>query len=97
MASILYSSALDLLDSLGRIVLSPLLSGSLLLSAIYYLDTVRHVLASVVERLPHRIATIIVGLPVVLLPTAITALRVLFALGIVSSINRGLNKATSNS
>jgi all-trans-retinol dehydrogenase (NAD+) len=95
MASILYSPTIDLLDSLGRIVLSPLLSGPLLLSATYYRNTIRYVLASVAERLPHHIAT--TAASAVSLLTAIKALRVLFALGIVSSVNRGLNRAASNS
>jgi NAD(P)-dependent dehydrogenase (short-subunit alcohol dehydrogenase family) len=95
MAAILYSPAIDVVDSLGRFVLSPLLSGPLLLAATYYPDTVRDLLASVAQRLPDYVAT--KASTAVALPTAMTALRVLFALGVVSSVNQTLNTAAHNS
>jgi NAD(P)-dependent dehydrogenase (short-subunit alcohol dehydrogenase family) len=95
MASVLYSPVIDIVDNVSRVVLLPILSGPLLLSATYYPDTVRNVLASVADKLPSSVAAIATS--AVTLPTALKALRILFTLGVISTMNRTLNTAASNS
>ncbi|KAK3313346.1 hypothetical protein B0H66DRAFT_565922 [Apodospora peruviana] len=92
MASILYSPAVDWVDSLKRIVLSPILSGPLLLSAIYYPDTVHDVLSSVADKLPEQFSAATISLS-----TVITVLKTLFSLGVIRSANSTLNSIASNS
>ncbi|KAK4251303.1 hypothetical protein C7999DRAFT_28034 [Corynascus novoguineensis] len=94
MASILYSPVIDLLDSAVRMVLSPLLTGPILLSFTYLPDTVRHVLATVAQHLPEQLASSLTSLPHA---NAITALRVLVGLGVVRTVNRVLNTMAANS
>ncbi|KAL2130255.1 hypothetical protein VTI74DRAFT_6694 [Chaetomium olivicolor] len=94
MASFLYSPAIDAVASVGRMVLSPFLSGPILLSVTYYPDTVRHIIASIAKNLPEQVATSLPSLPHA---TAITALRVLVALGLLRTVNRALNTIASNS
>jgi NAD(P)-dependent dehydrogenase (short-subunit alcohol dehydrogenase family) len=94
MASFLYSPAINVLASAGRLVLSPFLSGPLLLSATYYPDTVRHIIASITTNLPEQVLTWLSSLPH---PPAITTLRVLVALSLLRTVNRALNTMASNS
>lgn len=94
MASILYSPAIDVLASAGRIILSPLLSAPILLSVTYYPDAVRQVVASVAKSLPQQVVASLSSLPC--LP-AITALRVLVVLSLLRTANRALNTVASNS
>ena len=94
MASILYSPAIDALATLGRTILSPFVSGPILLSATCYPNTVRHVLDSVAKHLPEQIAAPLTSIPCT---TAITVLRTVVALGVLSIVNRALNTMASNS
>jgi all-trans-retinol dehydrogenase (NAD+) len=94
MASVVYSPAIDSIASLGRMSLSPLLSGPLLLFATYYPDTLRDIITSVAKNLPEQAVTWLSSLP---LPPAVTALRVLVGLGLVGTVNRALNTMASNS
>jgi len=98
MAAIL-SSAADAIAGLSRIFLSPFATGPLVLSATYFPDTVRHVVASVTGKLPDHLAT---GLfrsipPLFNSPIGITALWAVFALGTVVKVNRVLSTIASNS
>lgn len=94
MASILYSPAIDAIASVGRMVLSPFLSGPILLFVTQYPETVRHIAASIAKNLPEQAVTWLSSLPH---PPAVTALRVLVALGVIRSVNGALNTWASNS
>ncbi|KAL2019088.1 hypothetical protein VTK56DRAFT_10119 [Thermocarpiscus australiensis] len=94
MASVLYSPAVDVVASVGRMVLSPLLSGPVLLSVTYCPDAVRQVVSSVAKALPEQIAALLTSLPD---PPAVTALRLLVVLGLFRTANRVLNTLASNS
>ena len=94
MASVLYSPAIDVIASVGRMVLSPFLSGPLLLSVTYFPETVQHIVASIAQHLPEQAAASLLSLST---PLAITALRALVALGLLRTVNRALNSMASNS
>jgi NAD(P)-dependent dehydrogenase (short-subunit alcohol dehydrogenase family) len=94
MASILYSSVIDMIDSATGMILSPFLTGPILLSLTYYPDTVRGVIATVAKHLPEPVAVSLSSLPQ---PPAITALRILVALGLLRTVNQALNTIASNS
>lgn len=94
MASVLYSPAIDVIASAGRLVLSPFLTGPLLLSATYYPETVRQIVSSVAKHLPEQLGALLSSVPQ---SSAITALRVLVALGLIRTVNGALNTIASNS
>jgi NAD(P)-dependent dehydrogenase (short-subunit alcohol dehydrogenase family) len=94
MASFLYSPAIDMIASLGRVILSPVLSGPILVSITYYPDTVRRLIASAARFLPEQVMTSILSLPP---HVATTVLRVLAVLSLVRSVNGALNTMASNS
>jgi NAD(P)-dependent dehydrogenase (short-subunit alcohol dehydrogenase family) len=94
MASILYSPAIEVIASANRLLLSPFLSGPILLSATYYPETVRQVIAAITQNLPEKLVTLLASVPH---PPAITALRVLVALGVIRTVNGALNTIASNS
>ncbi|GAB1313185.1 A retinal short-chain dehydrogenase/reductase [Madurella fahalii] len=94
MASLLYSPAIDVIASVGRMVLSPFFSGPILLSVTYYPDTVRHIIASTAKNLPGQVAIWLSSFPN---PPAITALRFLLTLSLLRTVNRGLSTMASNS
>ncbi|KAH7129851.1 hypothetical protein B0J13DRAFT_563420 [Dactylonectria estremocensis] len=91
MSSLLYSPAIETVSRLGRIILSPFLSGPLLLAVTYAPETVRDALAPLANKLPDHIAASLK------LATAKTALQVLVALGVLRQINQALNTMASNS
>lgn len=94
MASFLYSPAIDVISSVAGMALSPFLSGPILLSATYYPDTLQSIIDSIAKSLPEHFVTSLSSLPH---PPAITSLRILVALGLVRTLNRGLNTMASNS
>src|SRR5688572_26002652 len=63
MASVVYSSAIDSIASLGGMALSPFLSGPLLLSVTYYPDIVRDIITSVAKNLPEQAVAWLSSLP----------------------------------
>ncbi|KAH6879518.1 hypothetical protein B0T10DRAFT_582952 [Thelonectria olida] len=92
MSSLLYSPAIDHVARLGRVVLSPLLSGPLLLLVTYSPETVHNVLVSVAHALPGHLEA---SSPDV--STAKTVLRALLGLGILRQVNQLLNTMAANS
>ncbi|KAL2105585.1 hypothetical protein VUR80DRAFT_8143 [Thermomyces stellatus] len=97
MSSLLYSPVIDIAAKLGGAVLSPFLSGPLLLSATYYPEAVRDALASVSAHLPDALSTYL-SLPGLLdSPRFMTGLKVLVGLGVVNKLNQGLNAVAHNS
>ena len=92
MKSILYSHTLHAFASLPRLILSPLVSGSLLLSLTYYPETVRDVLDPIIRALPARLRRITLNLTV-----AKSVLKVFFGLGLLRQVNQALNIMASNS
>lgn len=97
MSSLLYSPVIDIAAKLGGTVLSPFLSGPLLLSATCYPEAVKDALASVSARLPEALGTCL-SLPALLdSPRFITGLKILVGLGIVNKLNQGLNTVAHNS
>ncbi|KAI1842443.1 hypothetical protein JX265_010398 [Neoarthrinium moseri] len=93
MSSILYSPALDYAASLRGVILSPLLSGPLLLAVTYAPNAVRDILLYLDNRL-HGLHSADSTLS---LSTVTTALRVLFGLGLIRQLNRTLNTMAANS
>ncbi|KAI0521077.1 NAD(P)-binding protein [Xylaria bambusicola] len=92
-SSLLYSPVLDLGPALREVFLSPLLSGPLLLAVTYAPDAVRELLSNIAIRLPA-----LQGLLSNLDPsTAVTTLRLLFAVSGVHWLNRALNEMAANS
>lgn len=93
MSSALHSPLLDVVPFVGRLVLSPILTGPLLLAATYAPAETKNVLATMASKIPDAIAS---STPSDLSTTK-TVLRVLVALGIVRLINKFLNTMASNS
>lgn len=91
MSSLLYSPAIQHVSRVGRIALSPFLSGPLLLAITYAPEAVRDALASFVKKLPDNVATALN------LATIRTALQIILGLGILRSINEALNTMAHNS
>ncbi|KAI1171320.1 hypothetical protein F4777DRAFT_65329 [Nemania sp. FL0916] len=76
-----------------RVALSPLLSGPLLLAITYAPETVHSLLLNLVSRVRGQHAPP----PKLDLATITTILRVIFALGVASRLNKALNTIASNS
>ncbi|KAH8812232.1 hypothetical protein F5884DRAFT_784827 [Xylogone sp. PMI_703] len=93
MASLLYSPALDIIACLSRTVLSPVLSGPLLLAVTYAPDVVHRALAAIAKPLPGQLVT---SSSLDLSPIR-TVLRILVALGVLRQLNMALNTMASNS
>ncbi|KAJ3548116.1 hypothetical protein NM208_g1148 [Fusarium decemcellulare] len=91
MTSLLYSPAIEIVAQLGRVILSPLLSGPLLLIATHAPDSVHDVLAPVMSKLPESVAAS------VNLATIKTVLQVLVGLGVLRYLNKTLNTMAANS
>lgn len=92
MTSVLYSPAFHGIASLPNLVLSPLVSGSLLLSITYRPDAVQAALAHVARFLPPRIGRVPASFT-----TAKAVLKVLVVLGAIRYVNRTLNRLAANS
>lgn len=93
MSSALHSPLLDVGPFLARIVLSPILTGPLLLAATYAPEETKYILTTMATKIPDKIMT---ATPTDLSTTK-TVLRVVVALGIVRLINKILNTMASNS
>ncbi|KAH7161770.1 hypothetical protein EDB81DRAFT_925474 [Dactylonectria macrodidyma] len=91
MSSLLYSPAIEHVSRLGRIILSPFLSGPLLLAVTYAPEAVRDALAPIVDKLPDHVASSLN------LANAQTALQILVGLGVLRQINQTLNTMAHNS
>lgn len=97
MSSLLYSPVIDIVAKLRAILLSPLLSGPLLLSATYYPDTLKDALTSISARLPEALAAYL-SLPALLdCPRFVTGLKILAGLSVANKLNQALNVAAHNS
>ncbi|KAK5636176.1 hypothetical protein RRF57_011888 [Xylaria bambusicola] len=92
-SSVLYLPVLDLGPPLRDLFLSPLLSGPLLLAATYAPDAVRDSVSNLASRLPFLQGPLSNLNP----STVVTALRLLFAVGVVRRLNRALNAMAANS
>lgn len=91
MSSLLYSPAIGHIATFGRITLSPLLSGPILLALTYAPEAVRDALAPVAGRLPEQVTACVD------LATAKMALQVILGLGILRTINETLSTMARNS
>ncbi len=91
MSSLLYSPAIPHVQRLGRILLSPFLSGPVLLAIVYAPDTVRDFLEPTIKKLPDHVAASLS------LAKAKTALQIIFGLGILRLFNDTLNTMAQNS
>ena len=97
MSSLLYSPVIDIAAKLRGILLSPFLSGPLLLSATYYPEAVKDALTCASSHLPEALGTYL-SLPALLdSPRLMTGLKILLGLSIVSKLNQGLNAVAHNS
>lgn len=93
MSTMIYSPAGDCIGALGRFVLSPFVSGPLLLAATYTPKEAKDVLTIIASKLPAALSA---PSPTDLSTTK-TILRVLLALGVIRFINRFLNTMAQNS
>ena len=84
---------MDVGPFLGKLALTPILTGPLLLAATYAPNETKNVLSAIAARIPDAIMS---ATPTDLSTTK-TVLRVLVALGIVRLINKFLNTMASNS
>lgn len=91
MTSLLYSPAIPLTQRLGRILLSPLLSGPVLLAVIYAPDSVCNAVAPILKKLPDHIAASLS------IARARTAFSIIFGFGVLATINDALNTMAHNS
>lgn len=93
MSSILYSPVLDVATSLRQVILSPILSGSLLLAVTCAPDIVRDTLLKLATRVP----AFYMRLGAMDLSTATAVLRVLFALSAIRQLNKAMSTMAANS
>ncbi|EEU34635.1 uncharacterized protein NECHADRAFT_34821 [Fusarium vanettenii 77-13-4] len=91
MTSLLYSPAIEYISQLGRIILSPFLTGPLLLIATHAPHLAHDALASVISRLPDSVTASLKPATIKL------ALQVLVGLGLIRSLNKTLNTMAHNS
>lgn len=92
MSSLLYSPAIDAIAYLGRIALSPLLSGPVLFSVTYTPNVLQDILVSITDLLPGKLAASPVDFS-----AAKAGLQAWFLLGVLYQINNFLNNIASNS
>lgn len=90
-SSVLYSPVLNYIESLKVVLLSPLLSGPLLLAVATVPDAVRDVLNNLVSQLPARLATTPPDLQHVQ-----SILRIWFAVSLIRQVNGALNTMAHN-
>ncbi|KAI0403850.1 NAD(P)-binding protein [Xylaria palmicola] len=92
MSAVLYSPLQGVAETLRGIILSPALSGPLLLAVTYAPDAVHNAVMNVANRLPglQTLSNVDLG-------TAAKVLRVIFALSIVRQLNRVMNTMAANS
>ncbi|TVY75280.1 Dehydrogenase RED2 [Fusarium oxysporum f. sp. cubense] len=91
MSSMLYSPVIEYASNASKLLLSPLLSGSLLAAATFAPDAVNNALASIAAKLPEQ-ASHTLELTIVK-----KILYIWLSLGIVRTINRFLNTMAHNS
>ncbi|KAL6866351.1 hypothetical protein ACO1O0_002459 [Amphichorda felina] len=95
MSTLIYSPTGDMVGALNRFILSPLVSGPLLLATTYAPKDTKDVLANIVSKLPAALAASVPS-PTDLSTTK-TVLRVLLAVGVLRLINKALNAMAQNS
>ena len=93
MSSMLYSPVLNWIDTIPKILLSPLLSGPLLAALTWAPAQTQDALSTALKKLPvHNIDISSLDIPL-----ARTVLKVVLALGVVRVLNRTLNTMAHNS
>ncbi|KAH6685065.1 hypothetical protein F5X68DRAFT_21809 [Plectosphaerella plurivora] len=90
MTSHFVGSILDTIAGIGRLALSPLVSGPLVLATAYAPDALQNVITAAPADLAASLQSLLDS------PAAVMALRALFALGLLRQVNNALNQIASN-